>query len=534
MTKKYCLLLLLTAIAAIVLRLPCLDKRPMHTDEAVHAVKFGQLLEDNSYQYNPKEYHGPTLNYFSLIPAWLTGTKKYSDLNEYTLRIVPVFFGILLVLMPFLIIRGLSKGGVIMASVLTALSPAFVFYSRYYIQEMLLVSFTFVAIVCGYRYTKDMKISWAILTGVFLGLMHATKETCIITFASLLLALLLTMLIRQKQDYVFANIKNKIKFHHIIFGLLAAVIVSALFYSSFLKNPCGVRDSIRAYLTYFSKSAHNQWHIHPWYYYFQLLIYSKHATGPIWSEVFIVLLAVVGIVVAFTKRAGSIFDITFVRFLAFYTVIMTIAYCAIPYKTPWSMLSFFHGMILLAAIGAVALVRLFSNVLARSIIICLLAAGCAHLVWQSYTANYKYFADPRNPYVYAHTTTDVFEITRKVENIAGVHPDKYNMYLQVICPDDDYWPLPWYLRRFSNVGYWNHVDFDVPAAELVIASPDIESELLKKFYEQAPAGEQNLYVPLFDTHTELRPGVEIRGYVIKELRDMYQQQQGQGTLKNNK
>ena len=55
---------------ACITRLLNLDTRPMHGDEAVHAIKFGSLLEQGSYTYDPDEYHGPTLNYLSLIPAW--------------------------------------------------------------------------------------------------------------------------------------------------------------------------------------------------------------------------------------------------------------------------------------------------------------------------------------------------------------------------------------------------------------------------------------------------------------------------------
>ena len=57
---------------ALALRLPGLAKRPMHGDEAVNAVKIGED-EGKGYRYDPHEYHGPTLNYFSLIPAWLGG-----------------------------------------------------------------------------------------------------------------------------------------------------------------------------------------------------------------------------------------------------------------------------------------------------------------------------------------------------------------------------------------------------------------------------------------------------------------------------
>jgi len=70
MAKKCCVLILAATIVALALRLPRLALRPMHGDEAVHADKFGDLLESGVYAYDPNEYHGPTLNYLTLVPAW--------------------------------------------------------------------------------------------------------------------------------------------------------------------------------------------------------------------------------------------------------------------------------------------------------------------------------------------------------------------------------------------------------------------------------------------------------------------------------
>ena len=142
MAKRFCILILIAMTGAIALRLPQLKQRPMHGDEAVHAVKFGKLLEQGNYSYNRYEYHGPTLNYLTLIPARLSSAKTLAELNEFTLRIVPVFFGLLLILTPLLLTKGLGQYAVVFAAIFTAISPAFVFYSRYYIHEMLLVCFT--------------------------------------------------------------------------------------------------------------------------------------------------------------------------------------------------------------------------------------------------------------------------------------------------------------------------------------------------------------------------------------------------------
>ena len=123
MTKKGCVLILAATIVALALRLPRLGQRPMHGDEAVHAVKFEDLLEQGVYEYDPEEYHGPTLNYLTLIPAWLSGAESLAQVTEFTLRIVPVFFGVCLVLLLLLVIDGLGTAAAVYAAVLMWLTP---------------------------------------------------------------------------------------------------------------------------------------------------------------------------------------------------------------------------------------------------------------------------------------------------------------------------------------------------------------------------------------------------------------------------
>lgn len=523
MTRKCCVLLLAATILALVLRLPRLQQRPMHGDEAVHAIKFGKLLEQGVYTYDRDEYHGPTLNYLTLIPARLTGAANLVQVTESTLRIVPVFFGVCLILLLLLVARPLGAGATVCAAVLTAISPAMVFYSRYYIQEMLLVCFTFGVIGCGYRYFRSRKILWAISSGIFLGLMHATKETCIIAYGSMLSALILVLILQPKQEFI-SNIKKTMKTRHLIAAMVSAIIVSAMFYSSFFTNPGGVWDSIRTYLVYFHRAGQNQLHIHRWYYYLKMLIYSQYYDGPIWSEAIIVVLAVFGFAAAMTRKSIADVNSGLLRFIAFYTVIMTVVYSVIPYKTPWCMLGFLHGMILLGGAGVWVIIKSVSNVWVRGLIQLVLAAGAVHLGWQAYLANYIYYADSRNPYVYAHPTNDVFTMVQRVDEISAAHREGHNMHIEVICPGGDYWPLPWYLRRYDSVGWLNEVDENTPAAPVIIASASVEPALLRKLYQLPPPGERNLYVPLFDTKSWLRPDVELRGYITKELWDSCQQQ----------
>ena len=66
-------LALLVVVLAVILRVPGLEHRPMHTDEAVHGVMLGELMEDGRYVYDPSDYHGPTM-YFATFPVlWFSG-----------------------------------------------------------------------------------------------------------------------------------------------------------------------------------------------------------------------------------------------------------------------------------------------------------------------------------------------------------------------------------------------------------------------------------------------------------------------------
>ena len=137
-------------------------------------------------------------------------------------------------------------------------------------------------------------------------------------------------------------------------------------------------------------------------------------------------------------------------------------------------------------------------------------------------ASRVYDVNAGNPYVYAHPTKDVLTIARRVGEVSRAYPAGVDMPVLVVCPDGDYWPLPWYLRSFKNVGYYNDVNEIRTPAPVVIASAGIQERLIGRLFDISPAGQKNLYVPLFDKGIELRPQVELRGYVTKDLWDQWQ------------
>jgi predicted membrane-bound mannosyltransferase len=306
---------------------------------------------------------------------------------------------------------------------------------------------------------------------------------------------------------------------HLLLAIAGALVVWVLFYSSFFTNPAGLLDSFRCFPAYIGRAVNS--HIHPSYYYLKLLTCNKAATGPPWTEAFVVILAVIGIIFVVAKKGLDNLDYRLLDFLALYTLVMLVIYSAIPYKTPWCLLSFYQGLILLAAAGVVAIMNLLGRMLARVVVAAFFFTAATDLGLQAVLASYGNIS---NPYVYAQPTTDVLEISAQVERVSKAHPAGREMLVWVVCPGGDYWPLPWYLRSFKNVGWWNGVDEIQLPAPVVIASAGLEDRLIAKLYDLSPPGKKNLYVPLFDTCVELRPGVELRGYVTKDLRDQCRQQ----------
>ena len=101
------------------------------------------------------------------------------------------------------------------------------------------------------------------------------------------------------------------------------------------------------------------------------------------------------------------------------------------------------------------------------------------------------------------------------------------MRIQIICPDGDYWPLPWYLRSFSKVEWQDKVAIDAPSAPLIIASDKMEKTLTDKLYSQTPLKERQMYMFLFDEpyYVWLRPQVKLLGFVRKDLWENLRQNQ---------
>ena len=122
MEKYGSILFLIAVLLAVFVRFYGLADKPLHTDEAVNALKFKSLLEEGEYKYDPVEYHGPTLYFLTLIPALIKSEKTIAETDEYTLRSVTAAASILLLFFLFLIRKEAGYKLILLAVLLIIIS----------------------------------------------------------------------------------------------------------------------------------------------------------------------------------------------------------------------------------------------------------------------------------------------------------------------------------------------------------------------------------------------------------------------------
>src|SRR6185503_5900560 len=170
-------------VIAAFLRLYDLNLVPLHHDEGVNGNFLVRLVREGAYTYDPANYHGPTLYYFSAIIPWFTKAlfgntaRDNYGLTTFTIRLVPVVFGLATIWLIFLLRRRLGTVATLTAGLMLAVSPGAVYLSRYFIHETLFVFFTLGIVVAVVRFYDERNSAYLIPAAASAALLFATKET---------------------------------------------------------------------------------------------------------------------------------------------------------------------------------------------------------------------------------------------------------------------------------------------------------------------------------------------------------------------
>ena len=190
-TVEQYLWLAILALGAF-LRFWHLGDKPVHHDESMHAYfSLAWVLDPPSYRYDPLlhgpfQFHGEGLILgFIRLLQHLFVPHAVGDpwLNDTTARFFPALFGLGIVALPYFLRRELGRVGALLAAFLLAVSPAFVYFSRFLREDIYFNFFMFAMVVCAVRYVHDRTMRWFV--GLFAAtvLAYATFEGIFLTFA---------------------------------------------------------------------------------------------------------------------------------------------------------------------------------------------------------------------------------------------------------------------------------------------------------------------------------------------------------------
>ncbi len=531
-----------------ILRLANLNLVPFHHDEGVNGNFLVRLVRDGFYQYDPANYHGPTLYYFSAIIPWTvrffagTAAQNSSGLTSFNVRLIPVLFGLGTIWLILSLRRHLGTIGALAAAGLVAISPGAVYLSRYFIHESMFVFFTLGIVVAAIRYYEVGHPIYLILAFSSGALLFATKETSIISAGVLAIALLAMVVYANVYDAVFPD-RDRIRTSTGIsewwqetierlggstkiaiwlgVGVVVFVALSVLFYSSFFTNGKGVNDSIKTFEVW-SKTGQTA-HVHP---------FSTYLTKwLIFQELPVYALGLLGAAIVVLRPRNR-----FALFAALWAFGITVAYSLVSYKTPWLMLNF---VIPLALIGGyvfewiyrelgkwdVEAAVLWAALLGLFIVTTGMLPGLVALKfrkdadlkallpgYQTIDLNFINYDndDQYYVYVYAHTRRDLLKMIDEIEHIVQRTSTRQDTGITIVSPD--YWPLPWYFRDYNHVGYFARMT--ASTEPIIIASETQRAEMERNFggnYKQVNSGLNGA------GNYSLRPGVDLLLYQRRDV-----------------
>jgi uncharacterized protein (TIGR03663 family) len=310
-----------------------LGAQPLGESEAAQALAAWRFYQGNSEGatgYSPLLFLGNVFTFFLL------------GASNALARLVPALSGTALAILPYFLRRHLGRSGALVASILLALSPSTLFFSRYLGGPIVVAACVLAVLVGFFGYLDSKQPKYAYLTALALALSLSTAPliyTFILIVGTFLLILGLvdrlagvdmgwsTLLAtwrtaREEKDLL----KN---------SALVLAVVLVLVCTAFLLNSAGLPAALDFLPTWLAQLG-PQPGAQPWYYYFQLLVLY---------EPFILVFGLIGLVYHYLKQRDLL-----TSFLLYWTVAAAVIYALAGQKVPGNVLLLVLPLALLASL----------------------------------------------------------------------------------------------------------------------------------------------------------------------------------------
>lgn len=161
-------------LVALFTRFYDLGAKPLHHDESIHAYYSYKLFKLEGYQYDPT-YHGPFLYHANALVYFLFGD------SDYTCRVLPAVFGMVLVALPFFFREWLGKTGALMVGLLMTISPTVTYVSRFIRDDIYQEACALILLVCFFKWLRTRKRWLIYAAAAALAVSYASMEATFMT-----------------------------------------------------------------------------------------------------------------------------------------------------------------------------------------------------------------------------------------------------------------------------------------------------------------------------------------------------------------
>ncbi len=460
-----CLFIALLVLISFSFRSDLSYKIPFHTDESTQAWILQEGMKLGYIKYDPLHHHGPAPLYLRQL---FLGFQQSSDWGEWTepgLRRSGIYCSILTLVLFFVMLVRYSVYSALLTGLLFAFHPYLIYYHTQAIHEPIFVFFG-IALLSSLHYAK-LKSSFILLlvAGIFAGLFQSSKETWVLLPVCAFFAWGVNGSLRSFLPlFIEAN--------RAIYFFLGAILISVLLYSGFFQDLHGIFNSWATFWSYQTEEGHTK----PFFWYFQSLFGLFPLNLPL------LLCSLVWVIpwIPLKNKSAVPCWVCVWKWIALFQLI---SYSLIPYKTPWLLL--LAWTLIIPAAGCQLDLFLRSSYWHKRLgilMILLLGIGFYVLQWNPLSASLY-------PYSYSATSTEihgVLEFVRKKQR--SVHRE-----IRIAVEGDSYWPLPWYLRGYPSVGYFEH---EAPEGFDYIMS--VEPQLTKESRLDQWELRENIAVTLID------------------------------------
>ncbi len=476
--KPDLIIFLVIIVAATVLRLYQLDVRPFHHDEAAVGSFAYKLFTNGNYAYDPV-FHGPFLYYLTVAVFNIIGD------TEFAARLVPALTGAAMVLLVYPFRHYLGSPGWLITAAFFAFSPSFLYYSRFFRNDIFITFFTFTAVLCAAKYLEQRnnsnRLIYVALGSAALAFSITAKENAYVTIALLGFPVGMYVLYRLWLGYRTRHLQHdpvafieKNLFNFIMdAGLFIVVflVIYVVLYSYFFKDFEAVEGA--------TFSAFSHWYeMHeieriggPPYYYFPLLFLY---------ELPIALFALLGSI-EYTVRFIKNRDNPMMAFLVYFLAVNLAAYAYIGEKVPWLILHPLLPAILIAGayLGEIIPALKQRPRWAEAIFMVILIFSSSFFLYTSYNLNYKNYSDPCEPLIQASQPPQKYqEFLTTLHETAELHKGYYTE-IQVTDVEMET-QLLWQIRHYKNVKWRIDLETDPVLDAPIIIVHDEDADYVEQ------------------------------------------------------